>query len=392
MSFRLLHYVLNRRRIVLSVTLLFFVASLVYILLTDRMYESRALLLPPLEEQSGGILVAWMAQLNIPTTALPLTAGSTSAAILADILRSRRLGEYIAESLDLPDRYGTDSMERTLKQLHARTGIDVTATGMIHLAVQDEDPVFAAQIADQYISGLDSLNRYLGFSRAEQTMDFVSKQLEKYREELARLRGNMSRFQAEHGIIQFEEQVRGIIDVASNLKLKTTMARIELDLMREFAREDAVELKRKETEYENLNHQLQILMEGDSSSTVFFPLRDMPALYQEYAAMERDLQVTERVYSYLLQLYEQAGVDRARNTPSVQVVDAPSVPEEHAGLPVWSIPLISALVGLVWSGLMLTWWGWLATRNREDDEDRAFREVGDLVRSDIETLRRWLRI
>jgi len=392
MGFRLLHYVLNRRRIVLSVTLVFLVVSLVYVLFTDRMYESRALLLPPFEEQSGGILVAWMAQLNIPTTALPLTAGSTSAAILADILRSRRLGEYIATTLDLPDRYGTEGMDNTLRQLHARTGIGVTTTGMIRLSVKDEDPVFAARIAGQYITGLDSLNRYLEFSRAEQTMTFVSKQLERYRKELAALRGRMSRFQAEHGIIHFEEQVRGVIDVASNLKLKTTMARIELDLMREFAREDARELKRKEAEYENLNRQLEILMEGDGSSTVFFPLRDMPALYQEYAAMERDLQVTERVYSYLLQLYEQAGVDRDRNTPSVQVVDAPSIPEEHAGLPVWSIPLISALVGLVWASLMLTWWGWLAMRNREDDEERAFREIGELVRSDLETLRRWLRI
>jgi len=392
MSFRLLQYVLKRRKAVFWVTLLFFAVSLVYVIFTDRMYESRTLLLPPLEEGGGGMFVAWLAQLNIPTTSLPLSAGSASAAILADILRSRRLGERVARTLDLQERYGTEGMENTLRALGARTGITVTTTGLIHLSVRDEDPLFAAEIAGQYITGLDSLNRFLEFTRAEQTMAFVSKQLVRYRDELTRLRGRMSSFQEEHGIIHFEEQVRGAIDVAANLKLKATMARIERDLVREFARDDAMELRRKEAEYENLNRQLEILMEGDSSSAVFFPLRGMPALYQEYAAMERDLEVTERVYSYLLQLYEQAGVDRARNTPSVQIVDEPSIPEEYAGPPVWGILAISALIGFAWSSMMLAWWGWLNMKRRADDEERAFREVGELVRSDIEMLRRWLRI
>ena len=392
MSFRILQYVLKRRKTVFWVTLLFFAISILYVIFTDRMYESRSLLLPPLEEGGGGMFVAWMAQLNIPTSSLPVSAGGTSAAILADILRSRRLGEYVVLTLDLSERYGTQGMEKTLRVLGARTGISVTTTGLIHLNIRDEDPAFAAAIAGQYIAGLDSLNRFLEFTRAEQTMTFVSKQLARYRDELTRLRGSMSSFQEEHGIIHFEEQVRGAIDVAANLKLKTTLARIELDLVREFARGDAMELRRKETEYENLNHQLEILMEGDSSNTVFFPLKDMPALYQEFAAMERDLEVTERVYSYLMQLYEQAGVDRARNTPSVQIVDEPSIPEEHSGLSAWGILAISALIGLVWSSMMLAWWGWLTMKRRAGDEERAFLELRELVRSDIEMLRRWLRI
>ena len=299
MSFRLLQYILNRRRFVFWATLFFFAVSIIYVITSDRMYESRALLLPPLEE-GGGILVAWLAQLNIPAASLPVSAGSTSAAILADILRSRRLGEYVVRALDLQERYEEDGMENTLRNLRGRTGISITTTGLIVLRVKDGDPEFAARIANGYIAGLDSINRYLEYTRAEQTRVFISGQLERYRGELSRLQGEISRFQQEHGIIHFEEQVRGAIDVAANLKLKTTMARIERDIIREFQRDDAMELMRKETEYENLNRQLEIMMEGDTSSAVFFPLGDMPALYQEYAAMERDLEVTERVYSYLL--------------------------------------------------------------------------------------------
>jgi uncharacterized protein involved in exopolysaccharide biosynthesis len=180
--------------------------------------------------------------------------------------------------------------------------------------------------------------------------------------------------------------------VAANIKLQATLARIERDLLREFAKDNAIELKRKEAEYQNLSRQLEVMMEGDTSSSVFFPLAEMPVLSQEYAAMERDLEVSEKVYSYLLQRYEEAGVDRARNTPTVQVVDEPSISEKPAGLRAWVILLFAALSGFVWSSVMLVWWGWLHMRRRTEEEQRALREVGELLRGDVEWLRRRLRL
>jgi tyrosine-protein kinase Etk/Wzc len=392
MSFRILHFVLERRRIILTVTAVCLVIALLYVFIADRKYESRALLMPPLEEGGGGMLATWMAQMNIPTTTIPMTAGTTSAAVLVDILLSRRLGEYVVVSLDLRERYDVSSMEKALKRLRGRTVIAATNTGFIRLGVLDEDPVFAAEIARCYIAGLDSLNRFLEYGRAEQTISFISTQIERYREELGLLRGKITLFQEEHGIIHFEEQVRGAIEVAANIKLQATLARIERDLLREFAKDNAIELKRKEAEYQNLSRQLEVMMEGDTSSSVFFPLAEMPVLSQEYAAMERDLEVSEKVYSYLLQRYEEAGVDRARNTPTVQVVDEPSISEKPAGLRAWVILLFAALSGFVWSSVMLVWWGWLHMRRRTEEEQRALREVGELLRGDVEWLRRRLRL
>jgi uncharacterized protein involved in exopolysaccharide biosynthesis len=392
MDYRLFHYVLMRRKIILWVTLVFLLIATLYHLFGDRKYESQAMLLPPLEEGSEGMFVAWMRQMNIPTSTLPMTAGATSAALLIDILQSRRLGEYVINELDLLDRYEADGMEDALEKLRGETNISASSTGLILLSARDKDPLFAAEIARHYISGLDSLNRYLQFTRAEQTIEFISSQIERNREELERLRSELSAFQKDHGVVHFEEQVRGAIDVAADLKVRTALARIERDLLREFATDDATELRRKEAEYENLNRQLEILVKGDSSSSVFFPLEQMPGLYQEYAAMQRDMEVAERVYSYLLQKYEEAGIDRARNTPSVQIVDEPSVPENYAGLPAWGLLLLAALAGLIWSSACIAWWGWFSTRSRSEDQQRAFEEVGELIKLDLGTLRRWLRI
>lgn len=392
MDYRLLHYVLMRRKIILWITLAFVLIAALHIVIAGRKYESRTMLLPPLEEGNEGMFVAWMRQMNIPTSTLPMTAGATSAALLVDILQSRRLGEQVVNELGLMQRYDTDNMEDALERLWGDTGISATNTGLIRLRVRNEDPRIAAEIGRAYIAGLDSLNRFLQYTRAEQTLAFISSQIERNRAELDRLHGELSAFQKQRGVIHFEEQVRGAIDVAAELKVRTALARIERDLLREFATQDATELKRKEAEYENLNRQLEILMKGDASNAVFFPLEEMPELYQEYAAMQRDIEVGERVYSYLLERYEEAGIDRARNTPTVQVVDAPSVPEKPAGLPAWALLLLAALVGLLWSSACFAWWGWLSTRNRNEDQQRAIREMQELIHLDLQALRRRLRI
>ncbi|MCK4236999.1 MAG: hypothetical protein KAX38_07750 [Candidatus Krumholzibacteria bacterium] len=392
MWFRLLHYTLLKRKYVLWVTLGFFLVALLYVIFSDRKYETKALLLPPLEEGGEGLLTAWMAQLNLPSVVVPVTGGATSAAVLVDILWSRRLGEMIIESLGLVEKFEVDTMDDAINELQARTKISATKTGLIRLSVEDEDPRQAVIIARLYIEGLDSLNHYLQFTRAEQTMEFISGQIEKHRGQLRGIRENIVSFQQENGIINYGEQIKGAIDVAVDIKVRAIIAEIECDLLREFAREDEVELRRKEAEFLNLTLQLNRIMEGDTSDAVFVPLKRLPELYQRYATMQRDLAVNERVYSFLLERYEEAGIDKARTTPTVQVVDEPNLPEKPAGISRWAIVFLVTVVGFLWTGSVVAWWGWLSTKKRVEEEERAFGDVGEIIRQDLKRLRKLLRL
>ena len=107
--------------------------------------------------------------------------------------------------------------------------------------------------------------------------------------------------------------------------------------------------------------------------------------------MQRDLEVNERVYSYLLEKYEETGIDRARTTPVVQVVDEPSLPVKPAGIPRPLIVIIVTTIGFLWSGAMLAWWGWVSTRERSGDDKKAFDELRAAVRGDLARLRRTFR-
>ena len=392
MFFRLLNYVVQRRRVVGGLTLVFFLASLLYVLASGYRYEAHALLLPPVEEGGEGLLSAWMAKLNLPALVAPASAGSTSAAILGDILSSRRLGVMIIDELSLKEHFKTKSLDDAFRELRARTGTSVTETGLIRLSVADRDPAYAMKIAEAYIAGLDSLNRFLQYSRAGQTREFVSAQLGKYRGRIQKVRREIAAFQEKHNIVDFDEQVRGAIDVAADLKVRTVLAGIERDLVKEFTLGTAMELKRKNTEYDELARQLGNIMNGDSASTVFIPLKRMPDLVQRYAVLQRDLEVGERVYSYLLERYEQAGIEMARTTPVVQVVDAPNLPEKPAGTPKWLVVLISTAIGFLWVVAVVACWGWVQGREKSSDEERALADLESTVRGDVGWIRRRLRL
>lgn len=392
MGFRLLDYLIRRRRTILAAALVFVGAGLLYVLIADPVYESRAMLMPPMEEGGEGILSAWMASMSLPSMIAPMTGGSMSAAVMVDILGSRGVAEKVVADLGLMKWYKADTMDDAIRRLRGSISVGSSQVGIITLKARDRDPVMAMKIASQHIVALGSVNRNLLNERAEGTLEFTSKQIEAYRSRLESLRARIAAFQEEHGIVSFEEQISGAMDVASALKIRAAVTAIQIDILREFSRDDAVELNKKMLELRNINYQLENIVRGDTSETVFIALEKLPALYQKYAALQRDLEVNERVYSFLQQKHEESGIDLARTTLSVQVVDAPEVPEKRAGLPRWAVILLAFAVGGIWMSIVLAWWGWISMKDRTGEEDEAFRRVVDQVSSDISGIRRRLRI
>lgn len=388
----LLNKLAKKRKAVLASAALFAVVAVIYLLVSDAKYQSSAVIMPPVEEGQQSFLEAWMSNLNLPSMVVPMSAGRTRAQILADILTSRRLRTMVIDSLSLKKWYGTSNTDETLDKLRGATSITVSQTGLIDLSVRDRDPLMASKIAGLYISSLDSLNHMLEFSRAGNTMKFISGQLEEYSRRLADIQGRIADFQSRHGVADFNEQTEGAIKLAVNLKFKQVLAGIDLELLREYSSDRTVALKSKRAEYEKLTEKLEEMVEDGDDYSVFVPLKKLPRLKQEYATMTRDLEVAERVYSFLLERYQEAGIDRARTTPSVQVVSYPNIPEERAGLPPWSVVLLAALAGALWVSIVIVLWAWISTRDRTEQEEKAFNELVELFKSDLRSLRRFLRI
>jgi uncharacterized protein involved in exopolysaccharide biosynthesis len=392
MGFRLFDYLIKRKRMILVSAVVFAVVGLLYVLIADPVYESRAMLMPPMEEGGEGLLTAWMASMSLPSMIAPMTGGSMSAAVMVDILGSRGLAEKVVSNLGLMKWYKVDTMDDAVRRLRGAVSAGSSQVGIITLKARDRDPRMAMNIATHHIASLDSTNRRLLYERAEGTMKFTRKQIETYRRRLEESRARIAAFKEENGIFSLEEQIRGAVDVASTLRISAAITAVQIDILREFSRDEATELNKKKLELRNINLQLENIMKGDTSRTIFISLEKLPTLQQKYAALQRDLEVNERVYSFLLQKHEESGIDLARTTSSVQVVDSPGIPEKRAGIPWWALVLTAFAVGGVWMILVLAWWGWISMKERTGEEDEAFRSVVDQLSRDFSELRRRLRI
>jgi len=387
-----LNELIKKRKVILAAAAVFAVGAVIYLLISEENYESSAVIMPPVEEGQQSFLEAWMSNLSLPSMVVPMTAGRTRAQILEDILSSRRLRSMVIDSLKLKEWYGIGSTDETLGELQGRTDITVSQTGFLDLRVRDRDPEMAARIAEVYIACLDSLNHMLEFTRAGNTMKFISEQLDHYNTKLEKLRGRIADFQRRNGVADFTEQTEGAIKVAVDLKLRQVLAGIELELLREYSSDKSVALKSKRAEYNKLTEKLEEMVENGGDNSIFIPLKKLPALKQEYASMTRDLEVAERVYSFLLERYQESGIDKARTTPSIQVVSYPNVPDESAGYPGWGIVLIAALAGTLWISVVIILWTWISVREKNEQEEKAFRELVALFKSDLKSLRKFLRV
>ena len=118
--------------------------------LIPKEYESTVQILPPKEQKQGFGFSDLLSALPIPT--LRLGEKGTPADIFVATLKSRLTRRAMIEKFDLLERYGAESMTDAVEILAEKTVVDKTEDGTILIAVLDQDPQTAADMAMHYLS------------------------------------------------------------------------------------------------------------------------------------------------------------------------------------------------------------------------------------------------
>jgi uncharacterized protein involved in exopolysaccharide biosynthesis len=101
----------------------------------------------------------------------------------------------------------------------------------------------------------------------------------------------------------------------------------------------------------------------DDLAALYPPLRSLPIIGVQYANLYREAKTQETVYEMLMQQYELAKVQEAKETPTVKVLDAADVPETR------SFPPRLLIIGLGILGLFLGHVFWVLGKLRFDQMD-----------------------
>lgn len=114
-----------------------------------------------------------------------LSGGKSSDEMYMEFLKTQSMLNSLIQEFNLQKRYGADSLEDSQKTLRARTKITSNKkAGLITVAVDDEDPKFAAQLANAYVVNLKKLLETFASTEAQMRKEFYEKELIRAKKEL----------------------------------------------------------------------------------------------------------------------------------------------------------------------------------------------------------------
>lgn len=363
-------------------------AGLLLAFLLPKQYQASTQLMPP-DSQSGSGM-AMLAALSAKTgNGLGALAGDllgvkSSGALFIGILRSRTVEDRLIERFNLKKVYSARFDEDARKKLAEYTSIaEDRKSGIITLTVTDRDARRSAALAQAYIQELDRLVAELSTSAARRERVFLEERLKAVKLDLDQAAKEFSLFASRSGAIDIKEQGRAMVEAAATLQGQLIAAQSELSGLEQIYTGNNVRVRALRARIGELQQQLAKIggSEGDSAAagaaagegeeSMYPSIRKLPILGVTYANLLRRSKIQEVVFETLTQQYELAKVQEAKETPSVKILDAATVPERKSFPPRLLIVFLFALFGL--AGAM----AWVLARSRwqeiaADDPGKVF--------------------
>ena len=313
--------------------------------LLPKEYEATVQILPPREDKQSFGFSSLLSSLPIP--ALRLGEKGTPSDISLATIRSVTTRRRMVEKFGLMQRYEARTLTDAIETLADKTTADKTEEGMLSVAVLDEDPQMAADMANHYIVLLDSTNKRFSHKGASERLNFIRGLLQ---EEDKRLEDKMKRleeFQSEHNAISIADQARAVILTATSMQTATMELGIERQrLILSGLGPNHDKVKQLEREIRLRQETLAFLSDGPSPTdnsilqnkalqlqldeNLFLPLKQIPGVAQEYATLEKDVLVQTSLLLVLLQQEAQSLIEAKDATSTVQVLDPATPPEIKA--------------------------------------------------------------
>jgi uncharacterized protein involved in exopolysaccharide biosynthesis len=294
-------------------------------------YTATTVFMPPQQQQSGAALM--MQSLG----ALGGLAGAATGLKnpndqFVSFLKSDSVADALIERFELIARYEAEFKTDARKALSGVTTVTSGKDGLITVAVEDTDRVFAAQLANGYVEEFGSLLNRMAVTEAQLRRAFFEKQLldatEKYKKSEMALQDSGISASA------LKSSPEATIGAVATLQAQVNAQEIRLSSMRGYLAETAPEFKQAQTELAALRAQFAKLEKSNAGSSKG---------ESEYLARYRDFKYYQTLFELFSKQFELAKLDEAREGAVIQVLDVAQPPERKSKPKKAQLAVITAL-------------------------------------------------
>ncbi|MDP2167100.1 MAG: GNVR domain-containing protein [Thermodesulfovibrionales bacterium] len=333
-NINILDYVIvlaKRKRLIAAVT---FVAALITAIMSLTMppiYRAETRILPPQGGGGGSSLALSMLSGAAGGGLSDIVGMKTPGDLYVGIVKGRTMADRIIDRFNLMERFDAEYREDARKKLIEKVmkvAVD-KKSGLISIAVLDEDPKRAADMANALVEELKNLTKELAVTEASLRRLFYEEQLKDVKAALVKAEDETKMFQEKTGALGIDEQVRAVIESIANLKAQIAAKEVELKVMRTYLKPQNPDLQKAEDALNGLKSELKKLeSKGGDGYDPLMPTGRMPQVGTEYMRKLREMKFNETLYELLLKQYTLAKLDEARDAAIIQVVDKAIPPDK----------------------------------------------------------------
>jgi capsule polysaccharide export protein KpsE/RkpR len=354
----------RERRFIGRIVLAGIIAGAVLSLLMPSRYTAKAQLMPPDANGSGGMAALLAGSVadkagGLGSAAADLMGFKSSGALFVGILKSRTVEDRLVEGFDLRRVYRLKYWADARTELADRTEIvEDRKSGIISISVTDRDRGRAQQLAVAYVDELNRVVSTSAMSAASRERHFIEQQMSEVRKEMNDSAHALADFSSKNGTVDIKEQARALLDAAAGVQGELIAAEAEMNGLRAIYTDNNVRVRSVSARITELKRQLHQLGGNSTASrrepnTDYPNIRQLPQLSVTFEDMYRRNKIADAVYEALVQQYELSKLQEAKDTPQVQMLDAPDKPELKSFPPRTLIVLGCALLSLLFAT------GWL---------------------------------
>ncbi len=338
--------------------------STVVAFLIPNQYESSVSIMPPDSLNSSGAMLASLAAKASPDLAQlagTLLGAKSTGALFVDLYRSRTVQDRVVDRLNLQKVYRARYKQGARKKLNSRTDVnEERKSGVITLTVEDGSPQRAKDIAQAYLDELNRITAQVSTSSARRERIFIEQRLVSVKNDLEDAEKQFGAFASKNSALDIKDQTKAMVESGAVLQGQLIAAESELQSLGQIYTSNNVRVRALQARVDELKRQAQNLQGTDASlalggeqpDQLYPPVRKLPLLGVEWADLYRRTKIQETVYELLNQQYELARIQEAKEIPSVNVIDAPNLPEKKSWPPrlliIIVLTVLSLAGGVVW--------------------------------------------
>lgn len=319
--------ILKHKEFLIKATLLSFVVSLVIAFLIPPVYLAETRILPPQTAASSmaSVFSTQMGAIGLSPTGLGV---KTPNDLYLALLKTKPVAEFVINRCGLLTYYGTNSLDSVRQTLFNNlVARDDKKSGILTIGYKAGSPEKAADIANAFVAGLQTLNNTLAVTEAGQRRLFFEEQLKISKERLIASEEALKSFQQRTGTIKIDDEAKAAIGSASELRAKISAKEVQMRIMRTYATPENPDLLKLQSEIEALRVELQRMeSKADSVNDSLRSVGRISSLETEYLRRMREFKHAEAMYEVFVKQYSAAKIDESRDAGIVQIIELADAP------------------------------------------------------------------